>query len=284
MKKVKVTETELITIIKTMINEQEEGSEGGGTTGAKTWESGLSRGPANPAGSIGKWNDAYAWGDWSTNGLATTNWVILQNYLTAELDPVFTNWLVNISLPTLDGNNTFTGTNTFDEVVYLGTDAVGGQEAVSHQVMSNYFNSFSGGGTLQLIFKFSAATTDSDPGSGKFNFDSVVQEDSTYVYVNDVTDGGFASQPIISLLESGDVLFIQEKGEPSRAHLFLVTNDVIDAVGYSKIPVAIQSTYTNDFSNNKSCAFVLAFSVSVSSDISFLLTLNLFVSLLPYPL
>jgi hypothetical protein len=60
MKKVKVTETELITIIKTMINEQEEGSEGGGTTGAKTWESGLTRGPANPAGSIGKWADTYS--------------------------------------------------------------------------------------------------------------------------------------------------------------------------------------------------------------------------------
>ena len=56
MKKVKVTETELITIIKTMINEQEEGSEGGGTTGAKTWESGVSRGPANQI-AVTKWSE-----------------------------------------------------------------------------------------------------------------------------------------------------------------------------------------------------------------------------------
>ena len=52
MKKLRLTETELIAIINTIINE-EEGTEGGGVdsgtsdaggTGAKTWESGLTRG------------------------------------------------------------------------------------------------------------------------------------------------------------------------------------------------------------------------------------------------
>jgi len=69
MRKVSVNETELIAIIKTMINEQEEGTDGGGTTGAKTWETGLSRGAANPAGSIGKWADTYSIGRGKANPL-----------------------------------------------------------------------------------------------------------------------------------------------------------------------------------------------------------------------
>lgn len=60
MKKVNVTETELITIIKTMISEQEEGTSDGGTTGAKTWETGMARGAANPAGGgVSHWADSY---------------------------------------------------------------------------------------------------------------------------------------------------------------------------------------------------------------------------------
>ena len=69
MKKVNVTETELITIIKTMISEQ-EGTAGGGVeagtsdaggTGAKTWETGLTRGSANPAGGgVSHWADSYS--------------------------------------------------------------------------------------------------------------------------------------------------------------------------------------------------------------------------------
>ena len=70
MKKVIVSETELITIIKTMISEQEAGTSGGGVeagtsdaggTGAKTWETGLTRGSANPAGGgVSHWADSYS--------------------------------------------------------------------------------------------------------------------------------------------------------------------------------------------------------------------------------
>lgn len=69
MKKLRLTETELIAIINTIINE-EEGSEGGGVesgtsdaggTGAKTWTTGLTRGAANPAGGgVTHWADSYS--------------------------------------------------------------------------------------------------------------------------------------------------------------------------------------------------------------------------------
>ncbi len=69
MKKVIVTENELTTIIKIMISEQ-EGTAGGGVetgtsdaggTGAKTWETGLTRGAANPAGGgVSHWADSYS--------------------------------------------------------------------------------------------------------------------------------------------------------------------------------------------------------------------------------
>jgi hypothetical protein len=53
---------------ETELDEQEAGVEGGGVdsgvsdsggTGAKTWESGVSRGPGNPAGGITHWIDTY---------------------------------------------------------------------------------------------------------------------------------------------------------------------------------------------------------------------------------
>ena len=70
MKKVIVTETELITIIKTMVNEQEEGTSDAGGTGAKTWETGLTRGPANPAGGgVSHWADSYSIGRGKGNPL-----------------------------------------------------------------------------------------------------------------------------------------------------------------------------------------------------------------------
>ena len=64
--KVFLSETELISIIRTSLEEQEleGGTEGAGVetgvsdaggTGAKQWESGLTRGPANPAALLLGW-------------------------------------------------------------------------------------------------------------------------------------------------------------------------------------------------------------------------------------
>lgn len=79
MKKVIVTENELTTIIKIMISEQ-EGTAGGGVetgtsdaggTGAKTWETGLTRGAANPAGGgVSHWADSYS----TSRGKANPLW------------------------------------------------------------------------------------------------------------------------------------------------------------------------------------------------------------------
>ncbi len=69
MKKLRLTETELIAIINSIINE-EEGTDGGGVesgtsdaggTGASTWSTGLTRGAANPAGGgVSHWADSYS--------------------------------------------------------------------------------------------------------------------------------------------------------------------------------------------------------------------------------
>ena len=68
MKKIRLTETELIEIIEDIVNEEEEGTEGAGVetgtsdaggTGAATWSTGLTRGLANPAEEIKRWEDQY---------------------------------------------------------------------------------------------------------------------------------------------------------------------------------------------------------------------------------
>jgi hypothetical protein len=79
MKKLRLTESELIVIIKSIISEQ-EGTEGGGVesgtsdaggTGASTWSTGLTRGAANPAGGgVTHWADSYS----TSRGKANPLW------------------------------------------------------------------------------------------------------------------------------------------------------------------------------------------------------------------
>lgn len=68
MKRIQLTESELIFLVESIVNE-EEGTEGAGAetgtsdaggTGAETWSTGLVRGLANPAEGIKKWEDGYS--------------------------------------------------------------------------------------------------------------------------------------------------------------------------------------------------------------------------------
>lgn len=85
-KRVYVYENELVSLIKRHMVEQEsesgvagggvsDGTSDAGGTGAKTWESGVSRGPANPAGGgITHWADTYTISRGKANPLNESKW------------------------------------------------------------------------------------------------------------------------------------------------------------------------------------------------------------------
>jgi len=96
--KVFLSETELISIIRTSLEEQEleGGTEGAGVetgvsdaggTGAKQWESGLTRGPANPAGGVTHWADTYSISRGKANPLQESRWYNTMLDVVGIVDP-----------------------------------------------------------------------------------------------------------------------------------------------------------------------------------------------------
>jgi len=115
------------------------------------------------------------------------------------------------------------------------------------------------GASIQLEWKFSTSTTEADPGSGRFRFDSAVLSAVTEIYVNDDTRSGVDASAIINALNAGNKLYIQQKDTAASAALFTLTGDPIDNVGWFTIPVSVDDSNTLP-GNNKDCGWVLLFS------------------------
>ncbi|MHA1288992.1 MAG: hypothetical protein ACTSPB_16495, partial [Candidatus Thorarchaeota archaeon] len=110
--------------------------------------------------------------------------------------------------------------------------------------------------TIAAQWKFSTSTTDSDPGNGKFRLNNVTQASSTFVYVDDLSDQGADMSLLLSKLSSGDMLYVQQKDDSSRALLFEISGTPTDGTGYWKIPVQNGEATISDLQNNKVCAFL----------------------------
>jgi len=105
-----------------------------------------------------------------------------------------------------------------------------------------------------LKFTFSTTTTDSDPGSGTFRFNSGAFGSITSIFV-DNDDANAVS--VTTLLDSWDdstttanrgTLRIQKVGDPTVFREFTITGAITDGTGYRKIPVtpsASNGTWTN---------------------------------------
>lgn len=115
-----------------------------------------------------------------------------------------------------------------------------------------------GGLTLQASWRFSTTTTDADPGSGRFRLNAGDVTNTTQVFISDFTDGGFDSSTILLALDSGDLLYIQERTDSAKSVLYEITNSPVDAVGYVKVLVTRKSDSGGGlFANNKTCGFIL---------------------------
>jgi hypothetical protein len=136
-----------------------------------------------------------------------------------------------------------------------------GTSVVDQTAVNNWNDTYAasiggGGATIQAEWTFSTSTGDADPGVGRFRMNDVVQTNTSLMFVSDITKGGLNVQTLLSILGTDSRVYVQQRESATQAHLFRVTNSVISAVGYVKIPVEIEATFTNDIGNNRDCLFV----------------------------
>jgi hypothetical protein len=110
--------------------------------------------------------------------------------------------------------------------------------------------------TISAEWKFSTNTADSDPGNGNFRLNNATQASSTFIYVDDASNQGADMSLLLSSLRSGDMIYIQQRDDSSRALLFEISGTPTDGTGYWKIPVQNGEATINDLVNNKVCAFL----------------------------
>jgi hypothetical protein len=100
-------------------------------------------------------------------------------------------------------------------------------------------NATSGGGGASVSFpwKFKEPTAAADPGSGQFRLNSAVASGITEIYVNDETNNGIDASNFLNIIDTGDIIYIQQNDDASRALLFSVSAATTDNTGWFTIPV-----------------------------------------------
>lgn len=108
------------------------------------------------------------------------------------------------------------------------------------------------------IWEFSTTITDSNPGAGKFRLNNVTQESSTFMYISDNAKNGADLSAVVAELESGDYIYIEQSGDPTRWHVFQVDGVPTVAAGYLKVPLASEDNgaYLED---GEDCVNILHF-------------------------
>ena len=109
---------------------------------------------------------------------------------------------------------------------------------------ATYWSQMSAIGTNpQLSMTWDNATADADNGAGKIAWNHATIASATILYVDDVDD---AAASIATYVQSWDdvanatakgIVTITKEGTPGTFATFKVTGAVVDASGYSKIPV-----------------------------------------------
>jgi len=110
---------------------------------------------------------------------------------------------------------------------------------------------------LQLDWRFSTTTTSGNPGSGTFRYNNATPASITEIFVNDTTrDGGIDAGLFLSKLASGDVIYIQQGNDATKAQVFNVTGAATDNTGWWTIPVTRDNGGALH-DNNRDCIWIL---------------------------
>jgi len=92
------------------------------------------------------------------------------------------------------------------------------------------------------IQEFSILTADADPGAGKFRLNHATQASATYAFMDDTVYGGATIRNQLLALKGGEYVYLQQRNDSTRYHLYKVMGPVLGpvvaATGYVKIPIS----------------------------------------------
>jgi len=134
-----------------------------------------------------------------------------------------------------------------DEVVSNGGNTymciVAHTSGASFSVGSDWSIMASVGSNSQLSMTWDNATADADNGAGKIAWNHATIASATILYIDDVDDAAASIQPyvdtwdVITNATAKGIVTITKEAAPGTFATFKVTGAVVDASGYSKVPV-----------------------------------------------
>ena len=103
-----------------------------------------------------------------------------------------------------------------------------------------------------------------NPGSQKLSLNSAVYASVTVAVFNALAMTNFDANTILSLLTTGNRIYIQQRNDASKAVVYEVTGPGTNLTGYWTIPVTIIQSRGTLFSANAdlNCVFILSVSSS----------------------
>lgn len=114
-----------------------------------------------------------------------------------------------------------------------------------------------GGASVSFPWKFKDPTASADPGSGQFRLNNTIPSGITEIYVSDETNNSIDASNLLNILDVGDVIYIQQNDDASRALLFTVSASTVDNTGWFTIPVQYQQGSTIP-KKDKICGWIFA--------------------------
>jgi len=138
--------------------------------------------------------------------------------------------LANYSFPLADG--------AADQV--LVTDGAG---------VLSYKDQAIAGGLLSGQYRFATSTVAADPGSGLFRYNNATPASVTQIFIDDVTSNGVDISNILSLITTGDRLYIQSEADSAAFIVFNVTAPITDNTGWFTIDGTVEASGTLHGSN-----------------------------------
>jgi hypothetical protein len=118
------------------------------------------------------------------------------------------------------------------------------------------------GASVNLTWRFSTITTESDPGSKNFRFDASEFSAVTKIFVNDTANSGIDAGTLLSIFDNGDRVYLQQNDDGTKAAAYTLSAATIDNTGWWTIPVSYDVDAGGGVPiNNKECGFIF-FNVS----------------------
>ena len=127
----------------------------------------------------------------------------------------------------------------------------------NNSITLNVTSGGGGGASVSFPWKFKEPTTSGDPGSGQFRLNDTVPSGITEIYVNDETNNSIDASNLLNILDVGDVIYIQQNDDATRALLFTVSASTVDNTGWFTIPVQYQQGSTIP-KKDKVCGWIFA--------------------------